>query len=84
MGRSFRRSDHAGNDVADSRLKRWGRDLRQFTNFGFAPRADGQKAGPSRSSSGPYTIVSDALDHDIDELRRRIERLEKQLGPDPS
>jgi hypothetical protein len=69
--------------VADSRLKRWGRDLRRF-NSGFAPRAGGQKAGPSRYSSGPYQIVSDALDHDIDELRRRIERLEKQLGPDPS
>ena len=68
--------------MAGSWLKRQGRDFRQAFNLRYAKRADGKEAGPSRYASGPYTLVSDALDYDIDELRRRIERLEERFGPD--
>jgi hypothetical protein len=47
----------------------------------YLRRADGTPGGPSRYASGPI-IVSDALDYDIDEMRRRVERLEQRLAQD--
>ncbi len=47
----------------------------------YSRRADGTPGGPSRYAKGPI-IVSDALDFDIDDLRRRVEQLEQRLRSD--
>jgi hypothetical protein len=58
------------------------RSLDEALGLRYPGRPDGSEAGKSRYAFWAYTTVSDVLDHDLDDLRRRVERLEERLDLD--
>ena len=63
-------------------LRQRTRSMGEAMGIRYPDRPDGSEGGKSRYAFGGYTAVSDVLDHDIDDLRRRVERLEQLLDPD--